>query len=78
MIFTRHLNAFGVYLNPGVSSPVQGGPSTSVYKFDSTVRGQHVYKSVWTSLTDWCIKTHKCILVWEDDEDDKYAINDRL
>ena len=25
------------------------------------VRGQHVYKSVWTSLTDrWCSKTRKC------------------
>ena len=49
--------------------------STSVYEFDSVVRGQHVYKSVWTSLTDWCIK---CILVREDDERDKYTINDRL
>ena len=36
------------------------GASTSVYKFDSVVRGQNVYKSVWTSLTDWC-KTCKCI-----------------
>ena len=63
------------------SSPVQGrmaGASTSVYKFDSVVRGQHVYKSVWTSLTDWCSKTRKCIPVREDDERDKYAINDRL
>ena len=25
------------------------GASTSVYKFDSLVRGQHVYKNVWTS-----------------------------
>ena len=60
-------------------SPVQGrmaGASTSVYEFDSVVRGQHVYKSVWTSLTDWCSKTRKCILVWEDDERNKYTIND--
>ena len=28
------------------------GASTSVYKFDSVVRGQHVYKSVWTSLNN--------------------------
>ena len=54
------------------------GASTSVYKFDSVVRGQHVYKSVWTSLTDWCSKTSKCIPVYEDDECDKYAVNDRL
>ena len=54
------------------------GASTSVYKFDSVVRGQHVYKTVWTSLTDWCSKTRKCIPVWEDDKRDKYAIKDRL
>ena len=62
-------------------SPVQGrmtGASTSVYEFDSMVRGLHVCKSVWTSLTDWCSKTHKWIPVREDDERDKYAINDRL
>ena len=53
------------------------GASTSVYEFDSVVKGQHV-KSVWTSFTDWCSKTRKCISVWEDDERDKYAINDRL
>ena len=61
--------------------PVQGrmaGASTSVYEFDNVVRGQHVYKSVWTSLTDWYSKTHKCIPVWEDDERDKPAINNRL
>ena len=54
------------------------GASASVYAFDSVVRGQQVYKSVWTSLTDWCSKTRKCIPVWEDDEHDKYAINNRL
>ena len=48
------------------------GASTSVDEFDSVVRGQHIYKSVWTSLTGWCSKTRKCILVWEDDEHDKY------
>ena len=58
------------------------GTSTSVYEFDSMVRGQRVYKSVWTSFTDWCSKTRKCrIPVQEDDERDKYikyAINDGL
>ena len=54
------------------------GASTSVYEFDSMVRGQHVYKSVWTSLTDWYSKTHKCIPVREDNESDNYTINDRL
>ena len=47
------------------------GASTSVYEFDSVFRGQNVYKSVWTSLTDWCNKTRKCIPVQEDDERDK-------
>ena len=46
------------------------GASTSVYEIDSVVRGQHVYKSVWTSLPDWCSITRKCILVREDDEHD--------
>ena len=54
------------------------GASTSVYEYDSVVIGQHIYKSVWASLTDWCSKTPKCILVREADERDKYAINDRL
>ena len=54
------------------------GASTSVYEFDSVVRGQDIYKSVWTSLTDWCSKTRKWIPVWKDDERDKYTINDRL
>ena len=54
------------------------GASTSVYKFDSVVRGEYVYKSVCTSLTDWCSKTCKCIPVQEDNKHDKYAINDRL
>ena len=46
------------------------GTSTSVYEFDSVVRGQHVDKSVCTSLTDWCSKTRKCIPVLEDNEHD--------
>ena len=37
------------------------GASTSVYEFDSLVTSQHVYKSVWTSLTDWCSKTRNSI-----------------
>ena len=49
------------------------GTSTSVYEFDNVVRGQHVYKSAWTPLTD---KTRKCILR-EDNEHDKYAVNNR-
>ena len=54
------------------------GANTSVYEFDSVVRGQHVHKSVWTSLTHWCSKICKCIPVREDNKRDKYAINDRL
>ena len=54
------------------------GASTSVYKFGSMVIGQHVYKSIWTSLTEWYSKTRKCIPVQEDDKRDKYAINYRL
>ena len=50
------------------------GASTSVDQFDSVVRGQHVYKSAWTPLTD---TMHKCILR-EDKKHDKYAVNDRL
>ena len=55
-------------------SPVQGrmaGASTSVYEFHNVVRGQHVYKSAWIPLTD---KIPKSILR-EDNERDKYAIN---
>ena len=50
------------------------GASTTVYEFDNMVRGQHVYKSAWISLTD---KTRKCILR-EDNEHDKYTVNNRL
>ena len=50
------------------------GASTSVYEFDNMVRGQHIYKSIWTPLTD---KTHKCMLR-ENNERDKYAVNNRL
>ena len=57
--------------------PAQGrmaGTSTSVYKFVNVVRGQHVYKSARTPLTD---KTRKCILR-EDNEHDNYTVNNRL
>ena len=52
-------------------SPVQGrmaGASTSVYEFENVVRGQHVYKCAWIPLTD----------KREDNECDKYAVNNRL
>ena len=45
--------------------------STSVYEFDNIVRGQHIYKSAWTPLTD---KTRKCIML-EEPEYDKYTVN---
>ena len=47
------------------------GASISVYEFDNVVRGQHVYKSAWTPLTD---RTRKYILL-EDNEHDKYTVN---
>ena len=47
------------------------GASTSVYKFDSVIRG----KSAWTLHTDKLV--HKCILQ-EDNECDKCTVNDRL
>ena len=50
------------------------GASTSVCEFDSVVRGQQGYKTASTPLT---YKTHKCILQ-EDNECDKYIVNDRL
>ena len=50
------------------------GANTSVYEFDSVVRGQHIYNSTWTPLTD---KIRKCILP-KYNERDKYAINDQL
>ena len=36
-------------------SSVQGriaGASSTVYEFNSVVRDQHIYKNVWTPLTD--------------------------
>ena len=40
------------------------------------VRGQHIYKSAWTSLTD---KMRKCIpAAGRQYERDKYAVNNRL
>ena len=50
------------------------GASTNVYDFDNVVRGQHVYESAWTPLTD---KTCKCIMQ-EDNKCDKYAVNNQL
>ena len=80
MILNPRLNESSVYSDPGVYSyclPVQGrmaGTSISVAEFDSVIRGQHVYKSVWIPLTD---KMHKHIM-WQDNECDKYVVNDRL
>ena len=51
------------------------GASISVYEFDNMVRGQHVYKSAWTPLTD---KMHKCRHPAGDNERDKYGVNNRL
>ena len=60
------------------SPSVQGriaGAHTSVYKFDSVAIGQHVYKCMDSiQLQNAYIK---CIL-WEDNEHDKYAVNDQL
>ena len=56
-------------------SPVQGRKgyaSTSVYEFNSMVIGEHVYKHVWTPLTDKNINTS----MWEDNEHDEYTVND--
>ena len=48
------------------------GASTSVDEFDNVVRGKHIYKRAWTPLTD---KTCNCIVLREDNECDKYAVN---
>ena len=50
------------------------GASISVYEFYSMVTGQHIYKSVWTSLTD---KMSKFIML-EDNKRGAYAVNDQL
>ena len=50
------------------------GASTSVYEFNNVVRGQYIYKSAWTPLTD---KMRKCTLR-EDNEHDKYPVNNQL
>ena len=55
------------------------GASTSVYESDSVVRGQHVYKVYGLySLTDVVKLVSVSSPVREDDECDKYAINDWL
>ena len=56
-------------------SPVQdrmAGASTSVYEFDNVGRGQHIYKSAWTPLTD---KTARKCILREDNKRDKYNVN---
>ena len=51
------------------------GASTSIYEFDSVVKGQYVYKKAQTQLTD---KMHKCTLWDWENEFDKYTVNDWL
>ena len=51
------------------------GASISDYEFDNVVRGQHVYKSAWIPLTD---KTARKCILREDNEHDKYAVNNQL
>ena len=46
--------------------------STDAYEFDSVVIGQHVYERVQTPLTDKSIS----VSMQEDNEYDKYAVND--
>ena len=56
-------------------SPVQGRKaraSTGVYEFNSVVIGKHIYKCVWTPLIDKIISA----LMQEDNECDKYTVND--
>ena len=48
--------------------------STSVYELDSMVIGEHVYKCVWTPLTDKSASSS----MQEDKEPDEFAANDRL
>lgn len=50
------------------------GASNTVHELNSVVRGQHAYKTVWTSLTD---KQSKCIMC-EDNEHDKHTVNNQL
>ena len=47
------------------------GASTSVYEFNSVVRGQHLHKIVYTPLTD---KTD----MQENNKHNKYAASDQL
>ena len=41
---------------------------------DSLVRGQYVYKSAWTPLTDKMCQSN----LWEDNKHDKYVVNNQL
>ena len=34
------------------------GANTGVYKFDSMLRGLHVYRILWTSLIDETLQVH--------------------
>ena len=55
------------------------GASTSVYEADSMVKGQHVYEVYGLySLTSVVKLVSVSGPVQEDDEYDKYAINNRL
>ena len=75
---TRRLNESSVYSVPAFisyCSPVQSRKtcvSASIYEFDSVAIGQHVYKRVWTPLTDESVSAS----MREDNERHEYAVND--
>ena len=55
-------------------SPVQGRrthSSTGVHKFYSVVIGQHIYKCVWTPLTDKSVST----TMQEGNKHDEHTVN---
>ena len=53
------------------------GSSNSVYEFDSMVRGQYIYTNAWAPFIHWQnSQVHPALQ--EDNEHDKYAVNDRL
>ena len=47
------------------------GASTDTCEFDSVVRGQHIYKSVWMPLNDKILKL-------EDNKCSEYTVNNQL
>ena len=58
-------------------SPIQdkiASASTSVYEFDSMVRGKHIHKCVWTPLND---KIRNCD-IQEDNKCNKSIVIDQL